>query len=162
MTRRYWLTIWTTNAHISPGSLTHWLYRIEDLKKVFSSVSFHHIYREKNQIADDLSKQGLMAKQGVIFYQFHNEGLQAEGSISIIWEGLGLVSFWYFLASFAWWTDNGIFLQCCSYSFCISCMTAFCVRRYDSFFLFWVIHLYKMKKQLKHMMWKWAPFLSGI
>ena len=70
---------------INPRYLSHWLCRIENLKFDFAGISFNHIFREKNTVADDLSKQGLKAIYGKIYYQFHNgQGLQAEGSVDII------------------------------------------------------------------------------
>lgn len=71
--------------NINPGTLSHWLRRIDRLRSVFAAISFHHIYREKNVIADGLSKQGLNANFGKVYYQLHNEhGLEVEGSVPII------------------------------------------------------------------------------
>ena len=45
--------------NIVNSCLLHWFERIHTLKKFFSSITFSHIYREKNNEADSLSKKGL-------------------------------------------------------------------------------------------------------
>ena len=73
------------NAIISLGTLSHWLRRIEILKTAFTGINSQHIYREKNTVADYLSKQGLKDASGKMNYQLFNaQGLQAEGSVPII------------------------------------------------------------------------------
>ena len=56
-------------AAINVGSLFHWLERIKSLKGSFTEISFHHIYREKNEVVDSLSKKGLEGSLGKIHYQ---------------------------------------------------------------------------------------------
>lgn len=46
---------------INLGSMVHSLEKINLLKSTFSEISFHHVYREKNDIADRLSKKMLKA-----------------------------------------------------------------------------------------------------
>ena len=73
------------NAIINLGPLSHWLRRIEILKSAFTGINYQHIYREKNTVADYLSKQGLKDVSGKMNYQLFNaQGLQAEGSVPII------------------------------------------------------------------------------
>ena len=55
-------------ANINSGILSHWLHRIDRLRSVFTTISFHHIYREKNVIADRLSKWGLTVNFGKVYY----------------------------------------------------------------------------------------------
>lgn len=55
---------------INVNSIIQWMERIKTLKESFEEISFHHVYREKNIVADRLSKEGLDVRSGVMFYQF--------------------------------------------------------------------------------------------
>jgi ribonuclease HI len=56
------------------ASLEAWKERIVDLCSHFRSISFEHIYRERNQEADNLSKQAFHSVRGNITYNFWVEG----------------------------------------------------------------------------------------
>lgn len=71
-------------ASIDLGSLAQWMDRITILKRTFSYISFHHVHREKNTVADSLSKKGLDGITGEMHYQpFITNRLGAEGKILI-------------------------------------------------------------------------------
>ena len=55
---------------INVNSIIQWMERIKTLKESFEEISFHHVYREKNIVANQLSKEGLDVRYGVMFYQF--------------------------------------------------------------------------------------------
>jgi len=42
-----------------------WMNMIKVVKKLFKNISFDHIYREQNMIADDLSKKALKDREGL-------------------------------------------------------------------------------------------------
>jgi hypothetical protein len=56
------------------ASLEAWKERIVDLCTHFRSITFEHIYREKNQEADYLSKQAFLSVRGKITYNLWVEG----------------------------------------------------------------------------------------
>lgn len=71
-------------SSISPGVLSHWMDRIYILRYSFPAISFHHVYREKNTVADRLSKKGLEVGIGEMHYQLHIlDGMGAFGTVSI-------------------------------------------------------------------------------
>lgn len=71
-------------AAINLGSLAQWMDRITILKRSYSYISFHHVYREKNTVADSLSKKGLEGVFGEMHYQLViSNGQGAEGKILI-------------------------------------------------------------------------------
>jgi hypothetical protein len=57
-------------------ALDGWKDRIRDLSKIFSSLSFSHIYREFNMEADRLSKKALKMQEGKISYNKWEEGIE--------------------------------------------------------------------------------------
>jgi hypothetical protein len=56
------------------ANLEGWKDRILDLIPFFRSVTFAHIYRERNMEADRLSKKALFTSRGHIAYSQWNEG----------------------------------------------------------------------------------------
>ena len=67
-------------AIINLGSMVHWLERINLLKSTFSEISFHHVYREKNDIADQLE-----GNFGKMYYQLQKaDGYGASGTVNLI------------------------------------------------------------------------------
>lgn len=69
-------------ATINQNCMSSWLNRIDFQRKKFSSISFRHIYRERNSQADCLSKNGLQGRFGEINYEFiDEEGRGAKGSV---------------------------------------------------------------------------------
>jgi len=52
--------------------------QIQRLKDLFNNISFHHVYREKNEVADRFSKDGLQLAPGVW------RGLEEVEGISIL------------------------------------------------------------------------------
>jgi ribonuclease HI len=56
------------------ASLEAWKERITDLCSHFRSISFEHIYREKNQEVEYISKQSFLSDRGKITYNFWVEG----------------------------------------------------------------------------------------
>ena len=70
-------------ATLNPGMLSHWIERIHALKRTFSVISFSHVYREKNNEADRLSKKGLEGTFG--HYELINSnGTGAAGKVNFI------------------------------------------------------------------------------
>ena len=49
---------------LSPSELVHWCRETKNLASSFQDLSFSHIYREHNKIADRLSKKALSLPQG--------------------------------------------------------------------------------------------------
>ena len=56
-------------ASLQVAGLMYWQHRIEDLRTLFSSLSFQHIYKEYNALADTFSKKVI----GEFFGTFHFE-----------------------------------------------------------------------------------------
>lgn len=51
---------WALGVHtIQSVGLLHWLGRVKGPFCLFNNLHFHHIYREYNSLADDLSKQDI-------------------------------------------------------------------------------------------------------
>lgn len=72
-------------ATLNPGMLSYWIERIHALKRSFSTISFTHVYREKNNEADRLSKKGLEGVFGEMHYEsINSNGIGASGKINII------------------------------------------------------------------------------
>lgn len=70
--------------NISPGHLETWLVCIEMLRNFFTSISFKHIFREKNSQVDRLSKKGLNGEFGLMFYELYDSsGEGAEGMVQL-------------------------------------------------------------------------------
>lgn len=57
------------DTSLNMGHLDTWMERIKVLRRTFSTITFSHIYREKNTQADQLSKQGLNGRFGEIHYE---------------------------------------------------------------------------------------------
>jgi ribonuclease HI len=55
-------------------NLYGWKERITDLIPLFRSLSFSHIFREENKVADNLSKKALFLLQGKISYSQWEDG----------------------------------------------------------------------------------------
>jgi hypothetical protein len=55
-------------------NLHSWMERISDIIPLFSSLSFAHIYREENKVADSLSKKALFLRQGKISFSHWEDG----------------------------------------------------------------------------------------
>ena len=49
--------------------LLPWCYRIRTKLIFFSYINFQHIYREQNQLADELSKLALEGKEGALCWE---------------------------------------------------------------------------------------------
>ena len=57
--------VWATgNDSMSLAHLSHWCDDIRDMFLIFPEVTMKHIYREHNQIADNLSKKALSLESG--------------------------------------------------------------------------------------------------
>jgi hypothetical protein len=56
------------------ANLDAWKDRIEELCPLFITISFAHIYREENFLADVLSKKALYSCQGRIAFNFWMDG----------------------------------------------------------------------------------------
>lgn len=77
-------------GHLSKGiqlnqiQLEGWMERIKVLRNKFTSISFIHIYREKNSEAGRFSKMGLSGQYGEMHYElFEANGQGARGTIII-------------------------------------------------------------------------------
>jgi hypothetical protein len=55
-------------GQLQASTIEGWKIRTKDLIKKFQAISFHHIYREFNKEADQLSKQALLEYEGKITY----------------------------------------------------------------------------------------------
>jgi ribonuclease HI len=63
-------------ANLQGCSIEGWKSRIQDLLKDFQATSFHHVYREFNKEADQLSKSALTDPEGKIsYYQWEPGGM---------------------------------------------------------------------------------------
>ena len=70
-------------SNINPGLVTHWIEHIHALNNNFNFISFCHVYRDKNEEANHLSKRGLEGTFGYISYELINShGPSTEGSIN--------------------------------------------------------------------------------
>ena len=76
---------WALGKHsIHSLDLEHWLLRVKELLELFSSLTFHHVYREFNLLADDLSKKAIGLGPGCILWEEHKEAtLTNLGSLNI-------------------------------------------------------------------------------
>lgn len=71
-------------ANLNAPMLTGWMERILNLKYSFDLISFSHVYREHNFLAESLSKKGLSATLGRSHFQFFQNGhRREEGSIPL-------------------------------------------------------------------------------
>ena len=61
-------------ASLSPPELTHWCRDIRKICTCFLELYFDHVYREHNQIADNLSKKSLTFAPGSGFYSEFYDG----------------------------------------------------------------------------------------
>ena len=70
---------------LRPGNLAHWLERIHAIKRNFTTITFSHVYREKNIKADRLSKRGLNGRFGEMnYYELYNaSGAGADGKANL-------------------------------------------------------------------------------
>ena len=59
---------------LTPPDLVHWCRDIRKLSTYFLELSFGHVYREHNQIADNLSKKALTFALGSGFYSEFYDG----------------------------------------------------------------------------------------
>ena len=65
--------------------LSHWLGKVRHLLDLAPHLVCHHIYREFNSHADDLSKMALFQELGLIFWkEITMDGTIVEGSLSCI------------------------------------------------------------------------------
>ena len=62
--------------NLSQPNLSHWCRDTKQLCTSFTHMSFSHIYREHNQLADSLSKTALSLAPGMGFYSELFEGLE--------------------------------------------------------------------------------------
>ena len=69
---------------LSPTDLVHWCRETKKLFTSFQPLSFTHIYREHNRLADRLSKDALMFPQGIGNYKEYFENrLVSHGSFQL-------------------------------------------------------------------------------
>jgi ribonuclease HI len=59
---------------IMVDNLYSWKERIYDLIPLFRTLSFAHIFREENKVADNLSKNAIFLRQGQISYSHWEDG----------------------------------------------------------------------------------------
>jgi ribonuclease HI len=55
-------------SHLQVATLECWKVRIGELIKLFQKITFSHVYREYNKVADNLSKYALLQVPGKIVY----------------------------------------------------------------------------------------------
>ena len=61
---------WALGKHsIHSLELEHWILRVKDLIGHFRIVTFQHVFREFNSLADDLSKKAIGMGPGRIFWE---------------------------------------------------------------------------------------------
>ena len=102
--QKFLWTTWTRNHLLTWDCLRTGIEYIYILRDTFFAISFHHVYREKNTIADRLSKKGLEIGYGEMHYQLSiSDGCGATGFVSFSWSNdvssvmLVSSSFWIFL-----------------------------------------------------------------
>jgi ribonuclease HI len=61
-------------ADIRVAALTCWKERTKEATRLFRNLSFHHIFREENKVADSLSKQALHLPPNQILFSFWEDG----------------------------------------------------------------------------------------
>ena len=61
-------------ARFTVVDLDQWCDRINEVKAFFLSLSFQHIYRENNSIADGLSKEALTMEMGNLSFSEYLDG----------------------------------------------------------------------------------------
>jgi ribonuclease HI len=59
---------------IMVANLYSWMERITEIIPLFRTLSFAHIYREENMVADNLSKKALFLRQGKISFSHWEDG----------------------------------------------------------------------------------------
>ena len=70
------------NYDISSVELEHWLSRTKELIKQFSTLTFQHIFREYNTVADDLSKRAIgTGFKEIILQEYSNGSLTDSGAL---------------------------------------------------------------------------------
>lgn len=76
---------WALDKHIIHiVDLENWLVRVKALVSHFRVLTFQHIYREYNMVADDLSKKAMGIGTGMIFWEeFKEEFLMESGSLKL-------------------------------------------------------------------------------
>ena len=78
-------------SSLSPLELHYWCRETRKLYTYFLALSFDHIYREHNQLADHLSKVALTLAPGSGTYsEFLDGHLTSHGNIKLFWVGAGI------------------------------------------------------------------------
>ena len=99
---------------MSPPELHYWCRETRKLCKLFLALSFDHIYREHNQLADRLSKAALSLAPGMGSYsEFFYGLLTSHSNFKLFWVGVGL-SFPFCTLSSCWEMAP---LVCCSHAY---------------------------------------------
>ena len=64
--------------------LKHWLTRFKAFFRYFRSLTFHHIYKEFNELASDLSKRAIGLGTGFIRWEEYSGNLMTDsGSLQL-------------------------------------------------------------------------------
>ena len=76
---------WALGKHIIHSiDLERCLFQVKDIFGHFSSLTFQHVYREFNSLADELSKRAIGLGVGWLFFEEHIEGdLTDSGSLNL-------------------------------------------------------------------------------
>ena len=73
---------WALGKHdIHSIIMMHWLRRTKDLFRFFSFLSFQHVYREYNVLADELSKKAIGLGSKVIHSQKYTKGYMTDSGM---------------------------------------------------------------------------------
>jgi len=64
--------------------LSHWYLRINQIRDTFTSITFKHLFREYNDTADRLSKDGLNLEEGTLMYK------EVSTPDTLLWETLSI------------------------------------------------------------------------
>ena len=66
---------WANNVHhLHTVELSHWLRWVRELIGLFQQITFCHIYREFNRVANGLSKKVIGSGGGHILWEEHSGG----------------------------------------------------------------------------------------
>ena len=73
---------WALGIHnIHSVDLAHWIFHVKGIFRRFNGLSFHHIYREHNYLADEISKKAIGLGGGLIFWEDFAKGFSIDFGI---------------------------------------------------------------------------------
>ena len=101
-------------------TLKHWCDEILSMLHLAPLVTFNHIYRELNMLADDLSKKALKIEMGSGYYSKYLDGLViGDGHFSLFWWLFSLLLYSIWLYDMFYFSFTACFWRIFSWQKCI-------------------------------------------